>query len=135
MEKDLSMLEELNIIENLKEPHLSYIIGTMVERKKVAYLVLGKDEKDILLIDSSGFLIDSVFAGLSEKNIEYITKKGPQKYKEALIKILKDQEMMRGAFEIVKAMDDDLGSGVTQNQTRIKNVIQYIKDNRVAFEF
>lgn len=129
------MLEELNIIENLKEPHLSYIIGTMVERKKVAYLVLGKDEKDILLIDSSGFLIDSVFAGLSEKNIEYITKKGPQKYKEALIKILKDQEMMRGAFEIVKAMDDDLGSGVTQNQTRIKNVIQYIKDNRVAFEF
>jgi hypothetical protein len=135
MQSDLSMLEELNIIENLKEPHLSYVIGTVVERKRVAYLVLQKDEKDILLIDSSGFLIDSVFAGLSEKNAEHLAKKGPRKYKESLIRILRDQEMMQGVFEIVKALDEDLGSNIAQNQDRIKNIIQYIKDNRVAFEF
>lgn len=129
------MLEELNIIENLREPHLSYIMGTMVEKKRVAYLVLQKDETDILLIASSGFLIDSVFAGLSEKNIEHIAKRGPQKYKESLIKILKDQEMMNGVFEIVKSMDEDLRGQATQNQDRIRSVIQYIKDNRIAFEF
>ena len=135
MERDLTMLEELNIIENLREPHLSYIMGTVVEKKRVAYLVLGKDQADILLIASSGFLIDSVFSGLSEKNIEHIAKIGPQKYKESLIKILRDQEMMREVFEIVKAMDEDLGGQATQNQSRVRNVIQYIKDNRIAFEF
>jgi len=43
--------------------------------------------------------------------------------------------MMKGVFEIVKAMDEDLGRGSTSNQDRIKKVIQYIKDNRVTFKF
>jgi len=38
-------------------------------------------------------------------------------------------------FEIAKSMDEDLGKNTTQNQDRIKNLIQYIKDNRGAFEF
>jgi hypothetical protein len=43
--------------------------------------------------------------------------------------------MVNGVFEIAKAMDEDLGRGATQNQDRVRNVIQYIKDNRIAFEF
>lgn len=135
MENNLSIIEELNIEEMLRTPHLSYIIGTIQERRSASYSVLQRNKNNILLIDGSGFLIDSVFAGLTEKHIEYIALNGPQKYKENLLKILQDQEMMKGVFEIVKDMDTNLGGNVAQNQERIKNVIQYIKDNRIAFEF
>lgn len=131
----LTTIEEMNIREILQEPHLSYIENTIQERKKAAYTVLNSKSDEIILIASSGFLIDSVFAGLTEKHIEYITITGPQKYKTNLLKILQDSEMMKGVFEITKAMDEDLGENTNQNQIRIKNVIQYIKDNRIAFEF
>jgi hypothetical protein len=32
-------------------------------------------------------------------------------------------------------MDEDLGEKITKNQERVRNVIQYIKDNRMVFEF
>lgn len=131
----LTTIEELNITDNIREPHLSYVIETIIDRKKVSLSVLRRTAEEILLIDSSGFLIDSVFAGLTEKNLEYISINGPQKYKVSLLKILQDRKMMKGVFEIAKALDEDLGENITQNQDRIKNVIQYIKDNKVAFEF
>ena len=31
-------------------------------------------------------------------------------------------------------MDDDIGDAVTENQNRIKMVVQYVKDNKIAFE-
>jgi hypothetical protein len=129
------IIDENDIKKNIHEPHFSYIEGTIMERKGVAYSILQRDENEILLAASSGFLIDSVFSGLSAKHIEYIAKNGPKDYKDNILKLLQDQEMMQGVFEIAKAMDDDLGRGATQNQERVKNVIQYIKDNRVAFKF
>lgn len=131
----LTTIEELDIEEIIKDPHLSYVIGTIQERKKVAISIFSRSKSNILLIASSGFLIDSVFAGLSEKHIEYIAKNAPKNYKENLLKILQDTEMMKGVFEIAVDMDTDIGKNVTQNQDRVKNVIQYIKDNRVVFEF
>lgn len=132
---ELTLPEEFNIKEAIQEPHFSYIESTILNRVHVSYSILNRNEQDILLIDNSGFLIDSVFAGLTEKHIEYIAKNGPQKYKESLSKILQDAEMMKGVSEIAKAMDEDLGRNTTQNQDRVKNVIQYIKDNHTAFEF
>jgi len=126
---------ELTVRKYLREPHFSYIEESIFNRKKVSNILLSKKQDEILLIDSYGFVFDSIFAGLTEKNIEYIAKNAPRDYKESLLKILHDQEMMGGVFEIVKAMDEDLGESVTKNQERIKNVIQYIKDNRVVFEF
>ena len=126
---------ELTIRKYLREPHFSYIEESIFNRKQVSTILLSKKQDEILLIDSYGFNFDSVFAGLTEKHIEYIAINGPKNYKENLLKILQDQEMMKGVFEIAKAMDEDLGENVTQNQDRIKNVIQYIKDNLIVFEF
>lgn len=131
----LTTIEEMDVNENIKEPHLSYVIATLQERKKVVYSVFQRKETDLLLIDSSGFLIDSVFAGLTEKHIEYIAKNAPKNYKQNLLKILQDAEMMKGVFEIAVDMDTDIGKNITQNQDRVKNVIQYIKDNKMVFEF
>lgn len=132
---NIELDKELYLRGILAEPHLSYVSETLLERKKVVYLVLQRNETDILLIDSSGFLIDSVFAGLTEKHIEYIAKNAPNNYKENLLKILKDTEMMKGVFEIAVDMDTDIGKNITQNQDRVKNIIQYIRDNKIVFEF
>ncbi|MFA5994411.1 MAG: hypothetical protein WC823_05630 [Parcubacteria group bacterium] len=135
MEYSLSIIEKLNVEELLLTPHLSYVENSILERKKVSSLILQKKIDDIMLITSSGFLIDSVFAGLSEKHIEHIAKNAPKNYKESLLKIQEDPEMMQGVFEIAQAMDRDLGENVTQNQQRVKNVMRYIQDNQIAFQF
>lgn len=131
----LLLSEEIKIKGILHEPHFSYIESTLVNKKYIASLIFQKKEEDIFLIASSGFIIDSVFSGLTEKHIEYIAKNAPRNYKENLLKIQEDKEMMQGVFEIAKAMDKDLGESVTQNQQRVRNVIQYIKDNQAVFQF
>ncbi|MFA6383618.1 MAG: hypothetical protein WCX17_04325 [Parcubacteria group bacterium] len=133
--KDLTAQEEFNIQGIIREPHFSYIDSTLTNRKRVSYSVLARKEGDVLLIDSSGFLIDSVFAGITERHIEYIAKNGPKNYKENLFKILQDKEMLHGVSEIIQALDKELGENATQNRERINNVIRYIKDNRIVFEF
>lgn len=132
---NISPDNEFDIDRQLREPHFSYIDDNVLNKKKVSFLILSKDNSRILLVDSYGFIFDSIFTGLSEKHIEHIAKNGPKDYKENILKILKDKEMMQGVFEIAKAMDEDLGGGSTRHQTRVKNVIQYIKDNQVVFEF
>jgi len=132
---NIELEQELSIRNNLKEPHFSYLEDSISNRERVANLIISKNGNEILLIDSYGFLFDSVFAGITEKQIEYIAKNAPRDYKENILKILQDQEMMKGVFEIAKSMDDDLGRGSTRNQERVKNIIQYIKDNRIAFGF
>lgn len=131
----LTSQEEFSIRGIIYEPHFSYIESTLANRKKVSMAILQRNVDSILSIDSSGFIVDSIFAGLTEKHIEYIAKNAPKDCKDNILKILKDKEMMGGVFEISKAMDEDLGGGVTQNQDRVKNVIQYIKDNQPVFEF
>lgn len=55
--------------------------------------------------------------------------------KKTILKGLKQKETVAGIIEISKALDVDLKNNSTQNQDRIKNVIQYIKDNQLAFQF
>ena len=128
-------VEEFDILTGIQSPYIIFYPITAVSKKKVSQMVLLKKTDEILLINDNGFLIDSVFAGLSEEHIEYIAKNAPQPYKENVLKILRDKEMMKGVFEIVEDMDDDLGRDVKKNQERIQSVIQYFKDNKVAFEF
>jgi len=135
MAYNLSMMEEISIDLNIREPFANAVFPSLNDKKKVAYSIALRNHSEILLVSSYGFSINSVFAGLSEKHIEHIANHGPKDYKENIIKTLKDEKMMKGVFEIVKAMDEDLGRGSTSNQDRIKKVIQYIKDNRVTFKF
>lgn len=135
MPENLTTLEEFDFRRKVQTPHLSFYPLNLIAKKNIAFIVLSNKETEILLINSLGFKTNSVFAGLSEGHIEYVAKNGPIDYKENLLKILKDQEMIKGAFEIAKAMDEDLGGNVTKNQERVNNVIQYIKDNEIAFKF
>ena len=135
MENELAIEEELEIEERISEPFSNYFSGSLSEKKRVSLSIFQRKENEILLVNNYGFTIDFIFSGLTEKHIEHIANNAPKDYKENIMKILQDQEMMKGVFEIAKAMDEDLGRGATQNQDRVRNVIQYIKDNRVAFQF
>ncbi len=132
---DIKFERELLIENDLREPHFSYLDDGILDRERVSSLISFKSDEEILLVDSYGFNFDSIFAGLSKSHIEHIAKNAPKDYRDNILKLLRDQEMINGVFEIAKAMDEDLGKGATQNQDRVRNVIQYIKDNRVAFEF
>lgn len=135
MAEFLTTLEEFDLYEKLQFPHFSLSEEDIASQKKLAYEILSRKEENILLVTSHGFEYSEILAGLSEKHIEYIAKNGPRDYKENILNLLSDKEAVGLIFEIAKAMDEDLGENVTQNQDRIRNVIQYIKDNRVAFEF
>ncbi|MFA5777848.1 MAG: hypothetical protein WC906_05460 [Parcubacteria group bacterium] len=135
MKEELSIEEEMKIEQDLREPFGDYIAPSLSVKKKIAHSILSREEKTVLLLDKYGFTIDFIFAGLTEKHIEYITKNAPKDYKDNILKLLQDQETLKGVFEIARAMDGDLGREAMQNQDRVGNVIQYIKDNRIAFEF
>jgi hypothetical protein len=132
---NLTPTEEFSIKGMMQEPHFSYIESTLLNKKTVSYSIIPRKESDILLIASSGFLIDSVFAGLTEKQIECIAKNAPEDYKTNILKILNEPEMMKGIFEIARSMDQDAGGNDRKNEERVDNVIRYINDNQVAFEF
>ena len=134
MTKNLSLIEEIDFRDKIVNPFFEYVENSLVERKKVARDILMRSPKEILLIDRFGFSIDSVFAGLNEIQIEYFVKKAPISYKKELVSIMQDKEMMNGAWEIIKAMDEDEGDGSTKNQDRMKKIIQYIQDNRVTLQ-
>lgn len=135
MTKNLNLNEELEYWDKFSSPFLAYIESVLIEKKRVSYDIFSRKPEELLLVDSFGFGIDSIFAGLTEIQIEYFAKKAPMQHKKELISIFGDESMMRGVWEIAKAMDDDNGDGSNKNQERIKRVIQYIKDNIVIFQF
>lgn len=134
MTKNLDLIEESEYWDKISNPFLSCIEDSILEKKRVAKDIILRKSEDILLIDKFGFGVDSIFAGLNENKIEYFAKHAPLEYRKDLIDISTDQEMMSGVWMIAKAMDDDTGDGSTKNQERIKKVIQYIVDNRIAFQ-
>lgn len=135
MKTDYSALEEFDIIRNIQTPHLLYKKLDSVAKKNIAYNVLSRKAEEVLLISATGFSEESVLAGLSEKQIEYIAKNGPRKYKENILNIFSDESSISEIKEIIKTMDGDAIGGETPNQQRMRNVMRYISDNQRVFQF
>lgn len=132
MENDLGLLEEFDVLREIKTPHLVYKNFSSTAKQRVAYSILSRKPEEILLINSPGFYVDAVFAGLSENQIEFIAKNGPLEYKQCLLDFLREGNV-EGALGVAKEMDEDSGTNTTKNQERVATVIQYIKDNQKAF--
>jgi hypothetical protein len=135
MENDFGLLEEFDIISEIQTPHLIHKDFSLVTKKRVAYSILRRKPEEILLMNSPAFSVDAILAGLSEKQIEHIALSAPDEYRKEIIDSLRQDYKIKEIMEIAQSMDEDLGENSTQNQERAKNVIQYIKDNRVVFEF
>ena len=67
--------------------------------------------------------------------MEYIAIKAPLEYRTELLKIINNEGMTEESMKIAKFMDMEMDEDIAKNQYRVRNVIQYIRDNQIAFEF
>jgi hypothetical protein len=126
---------EIALLEKITLPHISFPQNTIYQKAVLAFHILSLKENEVLLSGTASFSYASIIAGISENNIEYIGKNAPQNYKTELFDAIQKNYIVKEVSEIAQAMDKDLGENVTQNQQRVKNVMRYIQDNQIAFQF
>lgn len=126
---------EDNLIEKLTLPYLSIEENSMRSKTNLAMDTLGLDNEILLIPSHSMFSYSAILAGLSEGQIEHIAMNAPSDYKKELLNSIMQAYKIKEVFEIAKAMDTALATNSTKNQERVQNVIQYIKDNQIVFEF
>jgi hypothetical protein len=130
MREYLSTSEEFDIIRNLQFPQTF-----VLPKASLSLEILKREPETLLLISPYGFSSTSILAGFSLKHIEFIAKNAPTEYKMNILECLMNPGNIQEIFSIAKEMDDDQGNKEQQNQLRIQNVIQYVKDNLPVFQF
>ena len=135
MSNNLEILEEFDTTVEMQTPHLMHRQITEITKQRVALSILSRRPEDVLLMNSTAFEIDYIFAGLRLDHIEYLAKNAPKEYKEVILKNAKDGYFLEDVFAVIKKMDESLSPQEKSNQARFLNVVQYIKDNQEVFEF
>ena len=74
MEYILTITEEQDIYRLLVKPYLLHIGNDLKDKVDIAKQIFLKTPEDVLLVESYGFTFDSILAGLTEKQIEYLVK-------------------------------------------------------------
>ncbi len=134
MRNNLSALEEFDAIMEIQSPYFLRNNDSLNSKQRIAYSILKRKPEEILLLNDSAFCLDSVFAGITERQIEYFAKKAPVNYRESIMKIFEENGDLDGAWEIVKSMDKEGSLNSNSNQKRFKKVVQYIRDNYAVFK-
>lgn len=126
---------EDDVIEKLTIPYIFFPQNNLEQKKNLAIYIYNLDSELLLIPSRFAFSYPAFLSGLSEKHIEYFAKNAPVDYKKELFSSIQKEYIVKEMIEIAKVMDKDLGDNINKNQSRIKNNIQYIKDNRIVFEF
>ena len=126
---------EDKISSELLLPHVVFPQETLSQKSMFAWHTSSLSGEEILLASSFAFSYEGLISGLNFKQIEYIAKNAPDIYKKELLNAINKNYKLHEIIEIVKTMDEDIKTGSTENQNRIKNVLKYIKDNEEAFRF
>jgi len=134
MSKELTTLEEFDISRKLQFPH-TFQCKDLTQKASAATNILHKNTDELLLITPRGFSVDFIVAGLSFEQIEFLARKAPKEYKEEIFQFLTDESNIADILNIEKFLDENTAETTQLNQDRIRNILQYIKDNRIAFEF
>ncbi len=134
-ETGLTTEEEGAIREAYTEPHMRDYYDTLPSRKGVAYQVFSRKPEEVVLIDPDGFRFDLIVAGLSLEHVAYLTLNAPISYKRNLYATTRNEDDLRGIWEIVAAMDaDSRERGSTIHQDRMRMVLNYIESNKIVFD-
>jgi hypothetical protein len=123
------------ILDEFSIPHVAFPQDTIQQKKLFAWHVSSLKGEDLLLASVFSFSYSGMIAGITISQIEYFAKNAPRKYKIELANSFLAEYRMKEVFEIGKMMDEDLGSGVAQNQKRVKRIYQYVLDNWDVFQF
>ena len=122
-----------DFFEKMTIPFVYFPQNNILSKKQLAIHTATLDN-NLLLSTSWLFSFPATLSGLDYDQVVYIAEHAPAVYKKQLLETTKTTYKIREALEISKALDESNGSG-TQNQDRLKNIIQYVKDNSIAFEF
>lgn len=128
MPKELTLLEEFDVITELQFPDFIYSTESLEEKIAFCAFINNLSEKRALLLDEGLFNFPFVFAGLQENNIEYIIREGGVVLKKIFYVNISDAGFINEILKISNELDNR--QKTTENTTRIKNIIQYLKDNK-----
>lgn len=129
MPKELTLLEEFDIIAEFQFPDFVYASDSLEEKKAFANYMGSLSSRRILLFDDGVFYFPFAIAGLREQHIETIVKDGDHSLKEdILFNLLSNPDFLKQVSDFTDELDER--GRTTENSTRLKNILQYLKDNK-----
>lgn len=128
MPKELTLLEEFDVIAELQFPDFAYSTESFEDKIAFCNFINKLPERRILLLDDDLFNLPFVFAGLQEIHIEHLLKDGGYIFKKILYVNIADTDFFNEMLKFVSELDSR--NKTTENSTRIKNIVQYLKDNK-----
>lgn len=128
MPKELTLLEEFDVIAELQFPDFAYSTESFEDKIAFCNFINKLPERRILLLDDDLFNLPFVFAGLQEIHIEHLLKDGGYILKKILHVNIADTDFFNEVLKFVSELDSR--NKTTENSTRIKNIVQYLKDNK-----
>lgn len=123
-----------DFFEKITIPFIYFPQNNIQSKKQLAIHIYGLSNNLVLLPTSWTLSFPAVLSGINHNQIEYIARYAPSTYKKQLLETIGTPYKVQEALEISRALDSSNDTNM-QNQNRVKSIIQYIKDNRIAFEF
>lgn len=128
MPKELTLLEEFDIVAELQFPDFIYATDSMEEKIAFSKMINDLSNRRIMLIDDILFSFSFITAGLNESHIETLTRGSDYNCKKALFENFGRPYFVKEVEEIIAELDRR--QKTTENSARLKNILQYLKDNR-----
>ncbi len=128
MPKELTLLEEFDVIAELQFPDFAYSTESFEDKIAFCNFINKLSERRVLLLDDDLFNLPFVLAGLQEVHIEHLLREGGYILKKILYVNVADDDFLNEILKITTELDNR--NKTTENSTRIKNIIRYLKDNK-----
>lgn len=128
MAKELNILEEFDILSELQFPDYIYSLDSEEEKFAFSNYIKYLSGRRVLLLHNGLFDYPFAVASLREIHIEEIFKNGGYAFKKILLDNLSDQEFLKQVSDFIAELDRR--EKTTENSTRLKNILQYLRDNK-----
>lgn len=128
MPTELDLIEEFDILTEFQFPDYIYSIDTTEEQIVFSKYINSLSNHRILLLHREIFDFPFVLAGLKEGQVETIIKDSAQELKDNLIFNFSEIGLLDDITTFIDELDKRSGS--TENSTRLKNILQYLRDNK-----
>lgn len=126
--RDLTLLEEFDILSELQFPDFIYSDDSTEEKYAFSAYLASLSGRRILLLHNELINMPFVLASLKENHIEIIIKEGGFNIKKILLSNLSSPEFLKQSSDF--AAELDRREKTTENSTRLKNILQYLRDNK-----
>lgn len=124
----LNIIEEFDILTELQSPDFIFSTDSLEEKLAFCKYITNLSSHRILLLHSELLNVPFVIAGLTEEHIESLFKDSGYNIKKALFSNMSNQNYLKQVQEFMTELDNR--NKTTENSTRLKNILQYLRDNK-----